>query len=119
MAQDNCYSKIFAKVPKYAKEGFIKNGFIIEADVPDFYNGEQAFFLAKFFSEQRRQNDKSEEINKVLEEAQKRAVLSEVIEPGPGFIYRICAAPDAPQMAEVYKKSLRPILFPYITRIIS
>ncbi len=112
MAQDNGYSKIFAKVPRYAKDGFIKNGFIIEASIPNFYNGEQAFFMAKFFNEQRRQNEQSEEINKVLEEAQKRAADSKVIEPGTGFLYRICGAQDAPQMAQVYKRVFATYPFP-------
>ncbi|MDD4239137.1 MAG: putative beta-lysine N-acetyltransferase [Desulfotomaculaceae bacterium] len=112
MAQDNGYSKIFAKVPQYAKEGFIKNGFIIEANIPDFYNGEQAFFLAKFFNNQRRQNEKSEEINMVLEEAQKRATASEITEPGTGVLYRICGMPDAPQMVQVYKKVFETYPFP-------
>lgn len=118
LAQENGYSKIFAKVPQYAKDEFIKNGFIIEADINDFYNGETAFFLARFFNEQRRQNEKSEEMNKVLEEAQKRAVASEVTEPGTGFLYRICGMPDAPQMAQVYEKVFETYPFPYMTRII-
>jgi putative beta-lysine N-acetyltransferase len=112
MAQEKGYSKIFAKVPQYAKDDFSKNGFIIEAAIPNFYNGEQAFFMAKFFDEQRRQNEKSKEINKVLEEAQKRAADSKITEPGTGFLYRICGISDAPQMAEVYKSVFATYPFP-------
>jgi putative beta-lysine N-acetyltransferase len=113
MAQDNGYSKIFAKVPQYAKDDFIKKGFIVEAHIPNFYYGkEEAFFMAKFFNEQRMYNEKSEDINKVLEEARKRAVESVITEPSAGFFYRICGAPDAPQMAEVYKRVFETYPFP-------
>lgn len=113
MVRDNGYSKIFAKVPQNAKDGFIKKGYILEAHIPNFYNGkEEAFFMSKFFNEQRIYNEKSEEINKVLEEARKRAAESEIREPGAGFLYRICRAHDAPQMAEVYKKIFETYPFP-------
>jgi putative beta-lysine N-acetyltransferase len=113
MAQDNGYSKIFAKLPQYAKDAFITNGFIVEASIPNFYNGHQAFFISKFFDEQRSQNDKSIETNKVLEEAQKRSTgKSNVLEPGTGFSHRICSIKDAPQMAEVYKRVFETYPFP-------
>lgn len=113
MTQDNGYSKIFAKVPQYAKDSFIKKGFIVEAHIPNFYNGkEEAFFMAKFLNAQRIYNDKSEEINKVLDEARKRAAESAITEPGAGFFYRICGAPDALQMAEVYERVFETYPFP-------
>jgi putative beta-lysine N-acetyltransferase len=111
MAQDYGYSKIFAKVPPYAKDGFIKNGFITEASIPNFYNDLPAFFMAKFFTEPRRQNEKSAEIDMILAEARNRATDSKV-EPAMGFTHRICGISDAAQMAELYKIVFATYPFP-------
>ena len=44
------YSKIFAKVPAYAKDEFKKNGYIVEASIPRFFNGnEDVYFAGKYF----------------------------------------------------------------------
>lgn len=112
MAQTNGYSKIFAKVPPYAKDVFINNGFIVEASIPNFYNYEQAFFLAKFFNEERTHNHQFEKTDMVLKEARKRATLSETITLGSDFIYKSCSKSDAIQMAEVYKRVFATYPFP-------
>ncbi len=39
LALSQGYSNIFAKVPTSAKDGFVKNGYLIEAFIPKFYNG--------------------------------------------------------------------------------
>lgn len=107
------YSKIFAKIPTYAAEGFIKNGFIVEASVPQFYkDGNKAFFMAKFLTETRKQNDKSKEIKMVLEAAQRKSMERKVIKLNAGFTYKICGISDAPQMAEVYRRVFTTYPFP-------
>ncbi len=113
MAKYYNYSKIFAKVPQYAEDAFIANGFIVEALIPNFYNDSQAFFMSKYFNKQRSKNYKTEKTNKILEEARKRATeKSNVIELGTGFVHRICGIPDAPMMAEVYKRVFATYPFP-------
>ncbi|MBD3226036.1 MAG: putative beta-lysine N-acetyltransferase, partial [Caldithrix sp.] len=62
MAKENGYSKIFAKVPTWAKEQFSKNGFRQEAEIPRFYNGQTAaHFYAKYFSDDGRQTLSNED----------------------------------------------------------
>lgn len=113
MAQDNGYSKICAKVPQYAKDDFLKKGFIVEAHIPNFYNGkEDVFIMGKFFNKQRIYNEKLEDTDKVLQEARKRAAERKIIKPGAGYYYKICEAPDAPEMAEVYKRVFETYPFP-------
>jgi putative beta-lysine N-acetyltransferase len=113
LAQANAYSKIFAKIPAYAKDGFFENGFEIEASIPNFYtNDNEAFFMAKFLTEARKQNTKSEEINMVLKAAHQRTVESKMIKLGLGFTYRRCGISDAPQIAKIYKKIFATYPFP-------
>jgi len=53
LAKKEGYSKIFAQVPEYAKDKFKKNGFIVEASIPRFFNGhEDVYFLGKYFGNQ-------------------------------------------------------------------
>ncbi len=54
LAEENKYSKIFAKIPKKLSQEFLDAGYAMEASIPMFYNGEEdAVFLAKYLSEDR------------------------------------------------------------------
>jgi putative beta-lysine N-acetyltransferase len=54
MARNRHYSKIFCKVPKWSAPMFYSNGFILEATIPQFYNGdEDAFFVSKYLCSDR------------------------------------------------------------------
>lgn len=67
MALKNEYTKIFAKVPAFARDEFTKNGYIIEGHIPNFFsNQEDVYFMGKFFSMLRMYNNKIKEINEIL-----------------------------------------------------
>jgi beta-lysine N6-acetyltransferase len=105
------YSKIIAKVPSYAKEEFIKKGYIIEAFIPKFYNGcEDVYFMGKYFIDSRRHgSEKDEEILKAVSlKAVERGTVSHIY----GFSYKICEKTNAPQMAEVYRTVFETYPFP-------
>ncbi len=112
IAYNNSYSKIFIKVPSYAKEGFINSGFEVEASIPNFYNGQEVFFMAKFFTESRKRADKPEEMDNVLQKAQNQATKHKVPELMQGFAHRICGLADARQMAQVYRAVFVTYPFP-------
>lgn len=49
MARNNHYGKVWARVPDWTKEEFISHGFVHEASVPGFFNGDvDALFLSYF-----------------------------------------------------------------------
>ncbi|MDD3479556.1 MAG: putative beta-lysine N-acetyltransferase [Paludibacteraceae bacterium] len=54
LAQTNQYTKLFAKIRSCHTPLFIKNGYKIEAYVPNFFNGqEDCFFLVKYKNSER------------------------------------------------------------------
>ena len=54
IAEENKYSKLFVKIPFSVRSEFIHNGYIQEAVIPHYFqNGEDAWFMAKFYSDHR------------------------------------------------------------------
>ena len=117
MALREGYSKIFAKVPAFAKDKFVSNDYIIEARIPKFYNGrENVYFMGKYFTESRMFDSRIEEIDEVLdattlyekEKIYKNAEFNLLY----GFDFIICDKSHIYQMADVYKKIFKRYPFP-------
>jgi len=49
LARENHYTKLFCKVPAWAAPGFFSNGFVIEAQIPGFYQGKTDLFFFFLF----------------------------------------------------------------------
>ena len=115
LASQNGYTKIFAKIPEYAKDAFLERRYELEAAIPRFFNGNQkAYFLGKHFSRKRRQVQNMEEINNVLTVAHSKSkefqrninILSEDI------THRQCQTTDILEITELYKKVFETYPFP-------
>ncbi len=119
------YSKIFAKIPVFAKDKFIDDDYIIEARIPKFYNGrENVYFMGKYFVESRMFDCRIEEINDVLDvaisyenekknEKKNENICKNIKFDLPyGFDYRICDKSHIYQIADVYKKVFKTYPFP-------
>ena len=113
LAKEERYSKIFAKVPAYAKDEFKKNGYLVEASIPRFFNGkEDVYFLGKYFDESRMLENRIEEINEILNVAgSKKEEETEFFLPS-GFECKICNKSHIYQMADLYKKVFDTYPFP-------
>jgi beta-lysine N6-acetyltransferase len=60
LANENGYTKLFAKLPSKYVPAFINAGYMIEASIPCFYNGKtDAVFLVKYLSEKRKKPETS------------------------------------------------------------
>ncbi|MCX9084830.1 MAG: putative beta-lysine N-acetyltransferase [Candidatus Methanoperedens sp.] len=117
LAKEKGYSKIFAKVPEYANDDFIKNGYQVEAKIPGFFNGkEDVYFLGKYFSGSRKLDTRIAEINTILNVAgsKKSKKNFNVIDPAlsHGFNYKICDRSCVFQMADLYRKVFDTYPFP-------
>lgn len=108
------YSKISAKIPFRNREPFLKKGYIIEANIPNLYKGnEEGLFLAKYFSVERREEKNKELINKVIHEALKnknknrysRLLLKK------DLIYRLVTEKESRELADFYKTNLKSHLY--------
>jgi len=113
LAKVEGYSKIFAKIPEYAKDEFIKNGYLVEAAIPGFFKGQEGvYFLGKYFAGSRKIDNKIEEINTILNIAlSKKNEIMELSLP-PGFNYKICDKSNVFQMADLYRKVFDTYPFP-------
>ncbi|MGE4292092.1 MAG: putative beta-lysine N-acetyltransferase [Desulfovibrio sp.] len=70
LAEDNGYTKIFAKVPEGAANDFAEAGYRTEAVVPGFFNGEECgLFMGRYFAEWRRVPANAGELRRVLRTA--------------------------------------------------
>ncbi|MGA1875679.1 MAG: putative beta-lysine N-acetyltransferase [bacterium] len=109
------YSKIFAKVPAYARDEFKHHEFRTEAFVPRFYHGrEGVYFMGKYFSRSRQSEKYDRKVKQTLEIARSQSCQSipKKIALHPNFAFRICDGSHAPQIAEVYRRVFDTYPFP-------
>ncbi len=112
MAQENSYSKIFAKVPASEIPVFTQAGFRKEGVVPNFYNNsEDGFFIAKYPDPERKIEELSDKyqqvmevtIEKLTEQNQARAIDANI---------RKCTPDDVEEMASIYSRVFSSYPFP-------
>ena len=67
LASSKGYTKIFAKVPEDISYVFLDKNYVQEARIPSFFEGKKTgLFLAKYFSEARKQITDEREITKII-----------------------------------------------------
>lgn len=107
------YSKIFAKIPSWAKERFVAGGYAEEACIPGFYpGGADVCFMGKYFTDSRAREQEPQLINEVLHAARTTAVVST---PGllpADFAVRTASEDDGEEMAKVYREVFASYPFP-------
>lgn len=108
------YSKIFAKVPAFAKKEFDRHGYIEEAYIPKFYNGhEDVYFMGKYLNLLRMYENRIKEINEILDIARKnKSKNKKNINLPSEFEYIICNKSHIYQIADIYKKVFTTYPFP-------
>jgi putative beta-lysine N-acetyltransferase len=107
------YSKIIAKVPSFAKDGFAGYGYSVEAFIPRFYNGiDDVNFMSKYLTGSRSQSSDPEKRIEILNAAAARSVEERAEELPAGFSYKICDSSDIYQIAQVYRSVFETYPFP-------
>lgn len=107
------YSKVFAKVPAWAREGFLDHGYREEAAIPGFYQGRQkGLFMGKYLTPDRREEKQADKVRQILQAARIKAAEEPAVRPPSGFTLRTAEPEDAPQMAEVYREVFATYPFP-------
>jgi putative beta-lysine N-acetyltransferase len=114
LARKYKYSKIFCKVPEWTAPLFYANGFILEAQIPNFYSGkETAFLVSKFLNSDRLleiETDKLYEFSKVLKEADK--MQNGRFAKESKYQIRKLDKNDTEKITEVYRKVFETYPFP-------
>ena len=114
LVSQNGYTKIFAKVPDFAKDTFLNEGYELEAQIPGFYSGiQRAYFLGKYFSPERKQIQNSDTIHDVLAAAHTKASAKLQGYPLPDdYTPRQCERADILEISELYKNVFETYPFP-------
>lgn len=113
LAAANGYSKIFAKIPEYAIDAFVEEGYLVEAYVPGLYDGRQdAYFLARYLTERRRRIENAAVLDEVLVVAKSRAQQNPEFMLSPKYRLKVLEREDAEAAAELYAKMFATYPFP-------
>ncbi len=114
LAQEQGYTKIFAKIPRADAEPFMNAGYEQEAEIPEFYQGRtDAVFLGFYLDNQRKLEKEKEQLEQNLKLAQQKSRPKRPDQPlEPGAVMRICQPEDAERMAEIYQKVFASYPFP-------
>lgn len=107
------YSKIFAKIPSWAKERFVAGGYAEEACIPGFYpGGEDVCFMGKYFTDSRAREQEPQLVSDVLAVARTTTVVSAPHLLPAGFAVRTASEDDGEEMAKVYREVFASYPFP-------
>lgn len=112
LANKNEYTKIFAKVPEWAKDGFEKECYKQEAYIPGFYNGKSGTcFMARYLDKARSESINKEKIDSIIEFAIRKTLVSTPRLQGC-YSFSVLSHEHASEMANVYKKVFETYPFP-------
>jgi len=113
LAIESGYSKIFAKVPAFARTHFKESGYRLEAAIPNFYNGkEDGLFMACYFDDDRMIDPESEQVEAIIETAQDKAASQAQVDISQGLVYRLATPLDCLQMSKLYQQVFESYPFP-------
>ena len=113
LAREKGYEKILVKTPTRNRDGFTKEGCDQEAIIPHYFkDGEDAVFMAKYFSSIRRRVKDRQRIIAVLSLAQRNQQTRSHKTNGRFWGIQICQPDDAAEMSRLYKAVFKTYPFP-------
>lgn len=113
LAQENGYSKIFAKIPASQEQFFVDTGFEVEAGIAKFFRGrETASFLGYYLDEDRRVEKNARELDDIRDLALQYSGRDHQIQPDEKFSFRRCEQKDVEIMAKIYAEVFPTYPFP-------
>ena len=113
LAVEHGYTKIFAKVPRFALETFSNNGYVQEAHVPGFYDAvEDAYFMSRYLDAARAdEGEAAKTYDEVLEASKGRAGEGAPDLPD-GYRMAPCDESHAEALADLYGRVFDSYPFP-------
>lgn len=123
MAQLHGYGKIFAKIPETCWHDFFSAGFVKEAEIPDFFNGDTAcYFVSKFFENRQQTNENFSELYRLARKDSCRSIDCSSKEKPDNI--ELCFPADAEELSLVYQRVFPSYPFPifnpsYVTQIMN
>lgn len=114
LVKSNHYSKIFAKIPASLKNDAGARGYIVEAGIPRFFNGEEdVFFMSKFPQKRRQETSDKSKIEDVIKVSLEKQRGPKALPPlDSAFKIRIASFSDAGDISALYKRVFASYPFP-------
>ncbi len=113
LAEQNGYSKIFAKVPESAREDFLAAEYREEATIPGFFSGrEDVLFMGKYFAPARAAEQEPALVEDVIAKSKAKAAVSAAPPLAEKHVLRTLDKRDADAMAEVFSAVFATYPFP-------
>jgi putative beta-lysine N-acetyltransferase len=113
LALQEGYTKIFAKIPAFAADGFEHKGYRREAVVPRFYDDAiDGVFMGKYLERNRAHDPRAAEARKILEAAQRKREPGNRDEPHEPPRTERAAPADVREMSAVYREVFPSYPFP-------
>lgn len=114
LSSENQYDKIFCKVPKWAAPLFFSAGYVLEASIPRFFEGEEdAFFVSKFLHSNRHQVIESSKFATLSELLHQKKLNQEQIgNSASGLFVRKLNINDVSSIVDIYKQIFLSYPFP-------
>jgi len=114
LAEENAYSKIFAKIPVRVSNDFLEAAYEIEASVPNFFGGrEDGLFIGKYLAEWRREDEAEALADQVLHASFEKAEDGGGCQPLPAHSeLREMTVADTQAMAAFYSEVFDTYPFP-------
>lgn len=113
LAENEKYTKIFAKVPVSSADLFASADYVIEASIPSFFQGkEEAVFIAKYFDPDRSKAVNATELDEIREAAQEHTGRKEEVSLHKGFTLRPAQAEEAENLAKLFRSVFPTYPFP-------
>jgi putative beta-lysine N-acetyltransferase len=113
LVEENGYTKIFVKASNDSYDYFLSLGFEIEAEIPEFFNGQKdCIFLAKYFDANRAKIVNLDELEKVLNISLNKSQQLSLKQLSDKYIINDLKEENAVEMTNVYKKVFKSYPFP-------
>jgi beta-lysine N6-acetyltransferase len=113
MARRHGYSKIFVKVPADHAERFVREGYVTEAAIPQFYKGEYTgIFMGYYLDESRARESNAAVLDKILNLALDKSGTAITSLDKDLFTRQQCEEGDVEKMAAIYKTVFQTYPFP-------
>jgi len=116
LALTNHYTKIFAKIPANALDYFVNNNYNKEAYIPKFFNAqEDAYFVGKYFSEERETDHAKTITQDVLKTAHAKSPVNQPLHDlssDKNYVIRRATKEDVEDITQLYKAVFKTYPFP-------
>lgn len=108
------YGKIVSKVPRWALDTFLEQGYRVEAEIPGLYNGAtDGYFLAGYPKKERVQRTEKEE--RFIESVKTIALATSDVSPkvaSDGYVVRRLEEEDLPDLARLNQRAFPTYPYP-------